>query len=179
VVGRDGAAPPAERPPRAWYYSNGLQGFDVNRDFNPDVDYKPTSADLPGSSSGKGYYITPEARTVGELYRGLEQEFGRVDVFVDQHGQPACGHGLPATVTIDPPSSATGEYEAAGATFGAEPTADGLAGTVVPVTDASANPTLGCGPLIGFPAARLRSWTAAPAPSSGKRPTRRRRGRPR
>jgi hypothetical protein len=41
--------------PRAWYYSNGLQGFDVNRDFNPDLDYEPSSADLPGSSTGKGF----------------------------------------------------------------------------------------------------------------------------
>ena len=27
--------------PRAWYYSNNAQGFDVNRDFNPDLDYVP------------------------------------------------------------------------------------------------------------------------------------------
>jgi predicted deacylase len=142
--------------PRAWYYSNGLQGFDVNRDFNPDLDYEPTSADLPGSSTGKGFYITPEARTVREVYRGLEQEFGRVDVFVDLHGQAACyGHGLPATVSIDPPSAAAGDYEAAGATFGTEPTTAGLAGSVVLVADASANPTFGCGPLIGFPAGAI------------------------
>ena len=142
--------------PRAWYYSNGAQGFDVNRDFNPDLDYEPSSADLPGSSTGVGFYITPEARTVREVYRGLEAEFGRVDVFVDLHGQAACyGHGLPATVTIDSPSSAAGSYAAAGATFGSEPTVDGLAGDVVPVTDGSANPTLGCGPLIGFPAGAI------------------------
>ncbi|MGH2945722.1 MAG: PA domain-containing protein [Solirubrobacteraceae bacterium] len=142
--------------PRAWYYSNRLQGFDVNRDFNPDLDYEPSSADLPGSSTGKGFYITPEARTVREVYRGLEAEFGRVDVFVDLHGQAACyGHGLPAEVTIESPSSAAGTYEAAGATFGSEPSADGLAGDVVPVTDGSANPTLGCGPLIGFPAGAI------------------------
>ena len=142
--------------PRAWYYSNGLQGFDVNRDFNPDLDYEPSSADLPGSSTGKGFYITPEARTVREVYRGLEDEFGRVDVFVDLHGQAACyGHGLPAEVTIDSPSSAAGTYEAAGATFGSEPSVDGLAGAVVPVSDGSANPSLGCGPLIGFPAGAI------------------------
>jgi predicted deacylase len=142
--------------PRAWYFSNGLQGFDVNRDFNPDLDYEPTSADLPGSSTGKGFYITPEARTVREVYRGLEAEFGRVDVFVDLHGQAACyGHGLPAEVTIDSPSSAAGTYKAAGASFGSEPTVEGLAGAVVPVSDGSANPTLGCGPLVGFPAGAI------------------------
>jgi hypothetical protein len=142
--------------PRAWYYSNGQQGFDVNRDFNPDLDYEPNSADLPGSSTGKGFYITPEARTVREVYRGLETEFGLVDVFVDLHGQAACyGHGLPAEVTIDSPSPAAGTYQAAGATFGTEPSEDGLAGDVVQVSDGSANPTLGCGPLIGFPAGAI------------------------
>jgi hypothetical protein len=142
--------------PRAWYYSNGQQGFDVNRDFNPDLDYEPSSADLPGSSTGKGFYITPEARTVREVYRGLEAEFGRVDVFVDLHGQAACyGNGLPAEVTIDSPSTAAGTYKAAGATFGADPTDEGLAGDVVLVSDGSATPTLGCGPLIGFPAGAI------------------------
>ncbi len=142
--------------PRAWYYSNGQQGFDVNRDFNPDLDYEPSSADLPGDSAGKGFYITPEARTVREVYRDLETEFGLVDVFVDLHGQAACyGNGLPAEVTIDPPSSAAGTYKAAGATFGSDPTDDGLAGDVALVSDGSANPTLGCGPLVGFPAGAI------------------------
>ena len=142
--------------PRAWYYSNGQEGFDVNRDFNPDLDYEPSSADLPGSSTGKGFYITPEARTVREVYRDLETEFGLVDVFVDLHGQAACyGNGLPAEVTIDAPSSAAGTYKAAGATFGTDPTDEGLAGAVALVSDGSANPTLGCGPLVGFPAGAI------------------------
>jgi Zinc carboxypeptidase/PA domain len=142
--------------PRAWYYSNGLQGFDINRDFNPDLDYEPSSADLPGSSEGKGFYITPEARTVREVYRDLEAEFGLVDVFVDLHGQAACyGNGLPAEVTIDAPSSAAGTYKAAGATFGADPTDEGLAGAVALVSDGSASPTLGCAPLVGFPAGAI------------------------
>jgi PA domain len=77
-------------------------------------------------------------------------------VFVDLHGQAACyGHGLPAEVTIDAPSSAAGSYAAAGATFGAEPTAAGLAGAIVPVSDGSASPTLGCAPLVGFPAGAI------------------------
>ena len=142
--------------PRAWYYSNGAQGFDINRDFNPDLDYEPISADLPGSPTGKGFYITPESRTVREVYRGLEAEFGLVDVFVDLHGQAACyGNGLPSVVTIDPPSSAAGTYKAAGATFGSDPSDDGLAGDVALVSDGSASPTLGCGPLVGFPAGAI------------------------
>ena len=137
--------------PRAWYYSNGAQGFDVNRDFHADLDYKLRAADLPGSTTGFGFYITPEARTVREVYRGLEQEFGLVDVFVDLHGQAACyGHGLPAEVTIDPPSAAAGTYRAAGASFGPEPSEEGLAGAVVRAT-----PSLGCAPLVGFPAGAI------------------------
>ncbi|HEX5858070.1 MAG TPA: PA domain-containing protein [Microbacterium sp.] len=142
--------------PRAWYYSNGAGGFDVNRDFRADLDYEPSSADLPGSSTGFGFYITPEARTVREVYGGLEAELGRVDVFIDLHGQAACyGHGLPAEVSIDGPSSAAGTYEAAGASFGPEPSEEGLAGNVVLVNDGSANPTLGCDPLVGFPAGAI------------------------
>jgi len=75
---------------------------------------------------------------------------------VDLHGQAACyGNGLPAEVTIDAPSSAAGTYKAAGATFGTDPTDEGLAGAVALVSDGSANPTLGCGPLVGFPAGAI------------------------
>jgi hypothetical protein len=77
-------------------------------------------------------------------------------VFVDLHGQAACyGNGLPSVVTIDPPSSAAGTYKAAGATFGSDPSDDGLAGDVALVSDGSASPTLGCGPLVGFPAGAI------------------------
>ena len=142
--------------PRAWYYSNGAQGFDVNRDFNADLGYEPRSADLPGTSTGFGFYLTPEARTVRSVYGSLEQEFGLVDVFVDLHGQAACyGNGLPAEVTVDPPSAAAGTYKAAGAEFGPEPSEEGLAGDIVRVSDGSASPTLGCGPLVGFPAGAI------------------------
>jgi hypothetical protein len=142
--------------PRAWYYSNGAQGFDVNRDFNADLDFEPVAGDLPGSPTAFGLYITPEARTVREVYRGLEQEFGTVDAFVDLHGQAICyGHGLPAELTIDPPSAAAGTYEAAGASFGPEPSEEGLAGDIVLASDGSANPTLGCQPLVGFPAGAI------------------------
>jgi hypothetical protein len=63
--------------------------------------------------------------------------------------------GLPNLVTIDPPSSAAGIYEATGAAFGPEPTLTGVAGDVVVVNDGSANPTLGCGALVGFPAGAI------------------------
>ncbi|GAA1910361.1 hypothetical protein GCM10009737_09710 [Nocardioides lentus] len=65
-------------------------GFDTNRDFNPDLDYFPRAEDFPGSSEETGWYITPEARTVRDLYRGLTAEFGEVDTYVDLHHQGAC-----------------------------------------------------------------------------------------
>jgi len=79
--------------PRAWYYSQGAGGFDVNRDFNPDLDYVPNPADMPGNSSSIGFYLTPEAQTIREIYRDLENEFGTVDVFVDLHHQAPCYTG--------------------------------------------------------------------------------------
>jgi hypothetical protein len=58
-------------------------------------------------------------------------------------------------VTIDPPSSAAGTYQAAGAAFGPAPPVGGIPGEVVLVDDGSANPTEGCDPLIGFPAGAI------------------------
>ncbi|WP_163527649.1 M14 family zinc carboxypeptidase [Halobacillus ihumii] len=77
------------------YYTGTLQGdhytdrpgFDVNRDFNPNLDYVPQAEDIPGASDDPGWYLTPEAQTVRDVYKGLKQEFGKVDVFVDLHHQ--------------------------------------------------------------------------------------------
>ncbi|MBY5161921.1 M14 family zinc carboxypeptidase [Salsipaludibacter albus] len=74
----------------AWNYSNRTGGYDVNRDFNPDLDYVPQPEDFPGNSADTGWYITPEAQTVRDVYAGLESEFGVVDYFVDLHNQWSC-----------------------------------------------------------------------------------------
>ncbi|GAB3476359.1 M14 family zinc carboxypeptidase [Amycolatopsis cihanbeyliensis] len=83
----------------AWnYYTEPRQGddyserpgFDVNRDYNPDLNYVPRATDFPGSSAQPGWYITPEARAVRDVYRGLAAEFGEVDTYVDLHHQGAC-----------------------------------------------------------------------------------------
>ncbi|WP_109473045.1 M14 family zinc carboxypeptidase [Ornithinimicrobium cavernae] len=74
----------------AWNYRESVPGFDVNRDFNPDLDYVPAPEDFPGNSADTGWYITPEAQTVRDLYRNLETEFGTVDYFVDLHNQWSC-----------------------------------------------------------------------------------------
>ncbi len=78
----------------AWNYNTRLGGFDVNRDFNPNLDYVPQAADFPGNSASVGWYITPEAQTARDVYRSLEQEFGTVDVFADLHNQAACYTGV-------------------------------------------------------------------------------------
>ncbi|MDZ5472267.1 M14 family zinc carboxypeptidase [Bacillus sp. 31A1R] len=85
----------ASRP--AWnYYASGVRqardytgkpGFDVNRDFNPDLNYVPKASDVPGASNRPGWYITPEAQTVRDVYKSLKAEFGKVDVFIDLHHQ--------------------------------------------------------------------------------------------
>ena len=74
----------------SWNYNSRVQGFDVNRDFHPDLDYVPQPEDFPGNSADTGWYITPEAQTVRDVYRGLEEEFGTVDYFVDLHNQWSC-----------------------------------------------------------------------------------------
>jgi hypothetical protein len=74
----------------AWNYNARVGGFDVNRDFNPDLDYVPAPRDFPGNSADTGWYITPEARTSRDVYRALETEFGTVDYFVDLHNQWPC-----------------------------------------------------------------------------------------
>ncbi|CAM3741338.1 M14 family zinc carboxypeptidase [Kibdelosporangium persicum] len=83
----------------AWnYYTRPQQGddyatrpgFDVNRDYHPDLNYLPRPQDFPGSSAQTGWYITPESRIVRDVYRGLKAEFGKVDTYVDLHHQGAC-----------------------------------------------------------------------------------------
>jgi hypothetical protein len=62
---------------------------------------------------------------------------------------------LPNLVTIDAPSPAAGTYGASGAAFGPAPDETGVAGQIVLVNDGSATPTLGCSPLVGFPAGAI------------------------
>ncbi len=86
----------------AWNYNTRVGGFDVNRDFNPNLDYVPQAAHFPGNSASTGWYITPEAQTARDVYRALEQEFGTVDIFADLHNQAACytGEGMDDYTTL-------------------------------------------------------------------------------
>jgi hypothetical protein len=144
--------------PRAWYYSNFAGGFDVNRDFNADLGYEPQQADLPGNQQLAGFYITPEARALRDLYVDLRDEFGAVEAYVDLHHRGGCdqiNEARPNVVTIDAPSSAEGSYEAAGASFGPDLTARGLAGEIVLVDDGTGLTSDACEPLTGFPAGSI------------------------
>lgn len=84
----EGAAP-------AWYHraSNGgvnVPGFDLNRDFNPDLDYVPQPGDLPGLQEDAGFFLAPESQTIRNVYVDLREEFGEVDAVVDLHHMGPC-----------------------------------------------------------------------------------------
>lgn len=78
---------PADAPP-PWYQYGQYGwwfpwGYDVNRDSNPDLDFvlNPATAYLlPGNPSLPGFFVTPEGRTVRDVYKQLEP-----DVFIDLH----------------------------------------------------------------------------------------------
>jgi hypothetical protein len=106
--------PQLEGAPPAWYYRPGnattTPGFDLNRDFHPDLDYVPQAADLPGNTVDAGFYLNAESTGLRDLYVDLQQEFGEVDVVVDLHHMGPCSittggpqDGKPITVTVDYP----------------------------------------------------------------------------
>lgn len=87
--------PQLEGAPRAWYHvlrGDGidLPGFDLNRDFNADLDYVPRPEDMPGDPRDAGFYLSPESRAIRDVYVGLQHEFGQVDAFVDLHHMGPC-----------------------------------------------------------------------------------------
>ncbi|WP_460463082.1 M14 family zinc carboxypeptidase [Arthrobacter pigmenti] len=87
--------PQLEGADRAWYHrlSNGgidLPGFDLNRDFNADLDYVPQPGDLPGDPKDAGFYLSPESQAIRDVYVNLQQEFGEVDAVVDLHHMGPC-----------------------------------------------------------------------------------------
>lgn len=86
--------PQLANAPIAWNYSTrtlgGQPGFDMNRDFHPDLNYVPQPEDFPGSSAGFGWFLNPESQALRDLFLDLSDEFGRVDTFVDIHHQGPC-----------------------------------------------------------------------------------------
>jgi len=90
-----------------FYYSNGLGGFDLNRDFNADLDFEPQPEDIPTDEVEPGLYVTNEARALRDLYVDLRSEFGTVDAYVDLHHMGSCSQQNDtdkyATVALDFP----------------------------------------------------------------------------
>jgi hypothetical protein len=89
------AFPQLEGAPRAWYHSlrgDGidLPGYDLNRDFNPDLDYVPQAADLPGKDTDAGFFLSPESRAIRDVYVDMRQEKGAVDAYIDLHHMGPC-----------------------------------------------------------------------------------------
>lgn len=100
--------------PPAWYYRGGSSsvspGYDLNRDFHPDLDYVPQPGDLPGTQEGPGFYLNAESQALRDLYVDLQGEFGRVDAVVDLHHMGPCNvqtggerDGRQVTVSVDYP----------------------------------------------------------------------------
>ena len=71
--------------PAPWYWNWRISppGYDINRDFSPDLDFvlSPATAYLlPGRSRDPGFFVTSEARAVRDVYKELLP-----DVFIDLH----------------------------------------------------------------------------------------------
>lgn len=90
-----------------FYYSNNAGGFDLNRDFNADLDYEPQPEDIPADEVEPGLYVTNEARALRDLYVDLQAEFGAVDAYVDLHHMGSCSQqndtGQYVSVALDFP----------------------------------------------------------------------------
>lgn len=95
----------------AWYYrGSNPPGYDLNRDFHPDLDYIPVASDLPGLQADAGFYLNAESQGLRDAYIALQEEFGEVDVVVDLHHMGSCStttggprDGKHVTVAIDYP----------------------------------------------------------------------------
>lgn len=144
-------------------FGEGVHVFDISDPAAPQaLAFVPT---LCGSHTASGVpdldnnrlliYNSPSSGAPG--CRGIDI----IDVPLDDPAAASYLRLLPSgdpsnpEVTIDPPSAAAGSYGASGAVFGPEPPTAGLAGEVVVVDDGTAAPTLGCQPLVGFPAGAI------------------------
>jgi hypothetical protein len=81
-----GLDPATEAPwylPRSLLQPGRIPGYDVNRDFSPDLNFRLQPGDealLPGESELPGFYVTPEARTSAAVFQRMQP-----DVFIDHH----------------------------------------------------------------------------------------------
>lgn len=144
-------------------FEEGVHVFDIGDPSDPvALSFVPT---LCGSHTASGVpdpdnnrlliYSSPSSGAPG--CRGLDI----IEVPLDDPGAASYLRFLPSgepstpRVIIDPPSGASGTYLAAGAVFGPPPPEDGVPGDVVLVNDGSETLTVGCQPLVDFPAGAI------------------------
>ncbi|WP_160141808.1 M28 family peptidase [Salicibibacter halophilus] len=100
--------PQIEGAEPAWNFNENLPGFDINRDFNADLDYEPQMVDLPGTTAHFGFFLTNESQILTDLYEDLKEEFGEVDSYVDLHQMGADnqieGTDQDVTIALDYPA---------------------------------------------------------------------------
>lgn len=90
----------------AWYYNERIGGFDLNRDFNANLNYEVEAEDLSGHTNDFGFFITEESQLLRDLYLELKDEFGHVEAYADLHhmGTPVMNKsGEDVTIAIDYP----------------------------------------------------------------------------
>jgi hypothetical protein len=120
--------------------NHGVQVFDLTRVRGWDGTYTTFEPDARYTGHGSAHNIN------------INEDSG----FAYSVGAgPFSSLGQPNSVIVDEPSSAAGQYLASGASFGPPPTQAGLTGSFSVVNDGSANPSQGCGALVGFPAGAI------------------------
>jgi Zinc carboxypeptidase len=81
--GLDPATPAPWYLPRSLLEPGRTPGYDINRDFHPDLTFRLQPGDealLPGASELPGFFVTPEGRTSAAIYQRM-----RPKVFIDHH----------------------------------------------------------------------------------------------
>ncbi|MFC5381806.1 choice-of-anchor B family protein [Aquipuribacter nitratireducens] len=119
--------------------NHGIQVFDLTRLRDWDGTYTTYDVDARYTGHGSAHNININEET------GFAYSVG---------AGPFSSQPLPYTVTVDPPSAAAGSYLANGAVFGPAPTQAGFSGAFALGVDGGGS-TLGCTPLVGFPAGAI------------------------
>ena len=119
---------------------NGMQVFDLTRlrDIDASGGHVTVEADAHYGRFGNSHNVAINEDT------GFAYAVGTTGAVPGQQ---------PFVVTIDPPSSAAGSYQAAGANFGPDPSG-AISGDVVLAEDGTGN-NEGCQPFVGFPAGSI------------------------
>ena len=129
-------------------------------------DWLPIEGDDPFKGDGYEQDFIASYLTPTELYdriRQLAADFPALAEVVElpykTNGYRRKAQALldppPNRVIVNSPSPAAGSYTYAQATYGPAVQAAGVSGAFALVNDGSATPTLGCGPLVGFPAGAI------------------------